>query len=82
MVCWTVPMRAHPRARMPKEPRIFGPQMASDGLGWGRPRASNLQVGGSIPSGRAKRDGHFWVVGISPRHPTVPELCLECAQPR
>src|SRR5262249_53948346 len=28
------------------------------------------------------RDGHFAVVAVSPRPPTVPELCPECAQPR
>ena len=33
--------------------------------------ASNLQVRCSIHPGRAKRDGHFWAVRVSPKPPTV-----------
>src|SRR5258706_13140895 len=61
-----------------ENPRRDGAAMARDGLtDYGR-QASNLQVGCSIHPGRATRDGHFRVVGISSRPPTVPELCPEC----
>ena len=40
-----------------------------------RDPASNLRVARSSRAGRAKRDGHFWVVRVSSRPPTVPELC-------
>src|SRR5438067_3344158 len=40
---------------------------------------SNLRVARSSRAGRAKRDGHFWVVRVSSRPSTVPELCPDCA---
>ena len=55
--------------------RPHGARMVSDGLRECGPQASNLRVGGSTPSGRTTRDGHFGAVRVSSRPPTVPELC-------
>src|SRR5437899_3055110 len=55
--------------------RPHGARMVSDGLRECGPQASNLRVARSSRAGRAKRDGHFWVVRVSSRPPTVPELC-------
>ena len=55
--------------------RSDGVGMVSDGLSEHGPQASNLRVARSSRAGRAKRDGHFWVVRVSSRPPTVPELC-------
>jgi len=55
--------------------RPHGARMVSDGLRECGPQASNLRVARSSRAGRAKRDGHFWLVRVSSRPPTVPELC-------
>lgn len=55
--------------------RPHGARMVSDGLRECGPQASNLRVARSSRAGRAKRDGHFWVVRVSSRPPTVLEVC-------
>src|SRR5438094_5046649 len=44
-------------------------------------QASNLRVARSSRAGRAKRDGHFWVVRVSSRPPTVPRHAPRRARP-
>jgi hypothetical protein len=47
-----------------------------------RIRLRTCRSGVPLHPERASRDGHFEVSGVSPKGPTVPELCPECAQPR
>src|SRR5438552_12921918 len=71
----TQPISAHLTAATGCRSRPHGARMVSDGLRECGPQASNLRVARSSRAGRAKRDGHFWVVRVSSRPPTVPELC-------